>query len=430
LAFEEIIEISDAGSAPYFTLSVPGVQHYTVDSFLNHNSGKTLLFIYAMIARALKCKGSRHGIVRNINRDCRQKVGMVSMPELHRMIGIDPTHDKSNNIFVYPGGSEIWLMGLDDAGARDQRVLGHEFSTLLFEEANEIPYLSTVTACTRLSQKNDLKKRAWYSCNPPPKVHWLYTMFIERLGPVDRRPCTFNVHSLLMNPSDNLEHIDPLYMKRLDGLPERQRLRFRDGIWGMPMEGVLWRREWIEDNRISNVKEEIVDTVVGVDPAVGGACMTGIIAAAIGESGHVYVLADRTSHGTPAEWSAAVIQLKKEVGASKVVAESNQGGELVREVIRHTDPSCDIELIHASSSKSVRAEPVSALAERGKLHHVGEHLELESQLLSWAPGSESPDRLDAMVHAVAWLTKNVAGAAPQVAGSLPMEMGEEVWNNL
>ena len=401
--------------------------------FGGSRSGKTLLFLYSMIVRALKEKGSRHAVVRNIFRDCKQKVGMVSLPEVCAMVGFQPDVDKSNWIFYMPGGSEIWLCGLDDAGERDQRILGSEYSTILFEEANEIPYTSTVTACTRLAQKNKLRKVAWYSCNPPSRASWLYKLFVDGCNPLDNLKLKnfADYASMRLNPADNQAHIDPDYVKRLQNLPERQRLRFLEGEWGTIGEGALWKSSWITEHRVVNINEDLVEVVVGVDPACGGSCETGIVAVGRGESGNIYLIADRTSRGSPAEWSQTAVSLRKEVGAKKIVAESNQGGTMVEELFKHADPSCEVILIHASQSKQVRAEPVAALAERGWLHHVGEYLELEDQLLTWVPGTTSPDRLDAMVHAVAYLTSSLNGTSPNLASSYTVpELDDKLWQTL
>jgi phage terminase large subunit-like protein len=176
------------------------------------------------------------------------------------------------------------------------------------------------------------------------------------------------------------------------------------------------------------VKEDLVDIVVGVDPAIGGPCETGIVCVGKGQSGHLYLLADRTCRGSPAEWCATVVSLAKELKA-RIVCEANQGGNMCSTLILHANPAAEVSLVHAGSSKAVRAEPVAALAERGLLHHVGEYLELEDQLVTWSPGEQSPDRLDAFVHAAMALMSG-GTSSPQVAGSMPMEMGEEVWNNL
>jgi phage terminase large subunit-like protein len=397
-------------------------------------SGKTLLFCYSMVVRALKTPGSRHAAIRNICRDSRAKLGMDTLPALHSLIGIKPDYDKSGGRYIYPGGSEVHLLGLDDAGDRHSRILGAGYSTLLLDECSEIPYESTLIARTRLADKNNLVKRVYYAFNPPTKIHYLHSLFVEKIDPIDRRPLAHpeNYKIFYMNPADNATNLDPGYIKSLDDLPAKQRLRFRDGEWGSPDTGVLWRTEWIENNRVQKIIEDLDEIVVGVDPAVGGSCETGIVAAGRASSGNIYIMADRSSRGTPAEWAQAVVSLTKEVGASRVVAESNQGGNLVEEVIRSANPALTVELIHAGASKRVRAEPVAALAERGLVHHVGKLVELEDQLVSWSPGSDSPDRLDAAVHACAALMKNSPGRGPTIASS-GSEYGiddDAMWKNL
>jgi phage terminase large subunit-like protein len=179
------------------------------------------------------------------------------------------------------------------------------------------------------------------------------------------------------------------------------------------------------------VNEELVEVVVGVDPACGGDCRTGIVVVGKGQSGHLYILADRTSDGTPAEWSMAVAVARKDFSASTVVAESNAGGSMVEAILKQADPQAVVRLVHAGVSKQLRAEPIASLAECGLLHHVGEFPELEDEMLSWKQGSESPDRMDAAVHAAAHFIAE-GGAAPQVAAMAAILGAEDeaVWNDL
>ena len=397
-------------------------------------SGKTCLFLYAMIVRALKCPGSRHCAVRQTFRDAKQKLGMQTLPELHKLIGVSPEIDKSNWVFHYPGHSELWLCGLDDVDNRDARILGSEYSTILYDEASDIPWSSIQIANTRLAQRNDLRKRDWYSFNPPSTASYLYKIFVNGVDPVDLRPLHNRDHYRLfrINPKDNLDHIDPAYLERLQGLSARQRLRFLEGEWGDASEGALWRREWIDGHRMPKVNEELVEVVVGVDPACGGECRTGIVVVGKGHSGHLYILADRTSAGTPAEWSMAVADARKDFAARIVVAESNAGGSMVEAILKQADPQAEVRLVHAGVSKQLRAEPIASLAERGLLHHVGEFPELEDEMLSWKPGSDSPDRMDAAVHAAAhFIAETHSMVTPRVAGAgRPAELDEDLWTNL
>ena len=144
--------------------------------------------------------------------------------------------------------------------------------------------------------------------------------------------------------------------------------------------------------------------VVGVDPAVTGgedSNETGIIVAGKGLDGLGYVLADRSCRASPDAWARRAVAAYHEFKTDRIIAESNQGGEMVSLTIKTVDPTVPVELVHASRGKKARAEPIAALYEQGKVFHAGAFSDLEDQLCSWAPeDGESPDRLDALVWAL------------------------------
>lgn len=145
--------------------------------------------------------------------------------------------------------------------------------------------------------------------------------------------------------------------------------------------------------------------VVAVDPAVTTneeSDMTGIIVAGIDVNGIAYIIEDHTGRYTPQEWAAKTVELYHEHMADRVVAERNQGGEMVRHTLHTEDPNLPIRLVHASRGKMARAEPVSALYEQERVKHVRGLNDLEDQMVTWSPLGKigSPDRLDAMVWAV------------------------------
>jgi phage terminase large subunit-like protein len=170
--------------------------------------------------------------------------------------------------------------------------------------------------------------------------------------------------------------------------------------------GALWTPAMVEAPRCDPGTIDVADmdrVVVAVDPAVTSgedADETGIIGA--GRRGdEFYVFADRSCRRTPNEWAAVVCQLHDELAGDRIVAEVNNGGDLVATVLRAADPSVPVRKVSASRGKRVRAEPVAALYEQGRVHHVGSFPELEDQMLSWTPDSpHSPDRLDALVWAI------------------------------
>lgn len=176
--------------------------------------------------------------------------------------------------------------------------------------------------------------------------------------------------------------------------------------------GALWNRGLLATCEIE--KDEVPQLsriVVSVDPAVTAnkeSDMTGIVVAGVDVNGTVYVLADHTDRYTPQEWASKVVQLYNEYMADRVVAERNQGGDMVRHTLHTEDETLPIRLVHASRGKMARAEPVSALYEQGRVKHVRGLNDLEDQMVQWEPlGSiGSPDRLDALVWAITDLSLN------------------------
>jgi predicted phage terminase large subunit-like protein len=142
---------------------------------------------------------------------------------------------------------------------------------------------------------------------------------------------------------------------------------------------------------------------VAIDPAVStgeNSDETGIIVAGIGEDGLGYVVEDGSGKYQPADWARKAIMLYRKWRADRIVAEVNQGGAMVETTLRAVDSSVPYRAVHARRGKIVRAEPVSALYEQGKVKHSGIFEQLEDQLCTYAGGGDSPDRLDALVYAL------------------------------
>lgn len=167
----------------------------------------------------------------------------------------------------------------------------------------------------------------------------------------------------------------------------------------------LWQRDRIDELRVKQ-HPELIRIVVAIDPAVSTneqSSETGIIVAGIAQvSGqvHGYILADLTIKGTPDQWATAAVTGYYRAGADRIIGEVNNGGDMVEHTIRTVDQNVAFNKVHASRGKYTRAEPVSALYEQGRIHHVGFFPDLEDQLCEWVPGDKSPDRLDALVWAI------------------------------
>jgi phage terminase large subunit-like protein len=167
------------------------------------------------------------------------------------------------------------------------------------------------------------------------------------------------------------------------------------------VEGALWSRAVIEANRVTKFENPIT-IVVGVDPKANAAVEseTGIVVAALCQDGHIYILDDASVNDLPERWAKQVASAYHRWKADRVIAEVNQGGDMVVSTLRVSEPNLPITKVHATKGKWTRAEPISALYEQGRVRHVGAFPKLEDQMCTWLPGEDSPDRLDAMVWAV------------------------------
>lgn len=165
--------------------------------------------------------------------------------------------------------------------------------------------------------------------------------------------------------------------------------------------GALWSRGWIENNRTTTLPT-LTRVIVAVDPAATSSAKadeTGIIVAGIDSDRHGYVLEDMTIKATPEQWARVAIDAFNKWNADKIVGEANNGGDMIETILKTIDANIPYKKVWASRGKATRAEPVSALYERNKIHHIGYFPDLEDELCEWEPGLSSPNRLDACVWA-------------------------------
>ena len=211
---------------------------------------------------------------------------------------------------------------------------------------------------------------------------------------------------------ENLDNLAPTFAEQVLGAYEGTRIGRQELNAEIleDVEGALWTLALIEQTRLprpplitreGGLALDLVRVVVAVDPAVTSqedSDETGIIVAGLGHDGRGYVLADRSTRASPNAWAKRAIAAYDEFDADRIVAEVNNGGDLVETVIRTIRDNVPYTAVHASRGKRTRAEPVSSLYEQGKVSHVGALPELEDQLTTWDPESgDSPDRLDALV---------------------------------
>lgn len=205
---------------------------------------------------------------------------------------------------------------------------------------------------------------------------------------------------------ENRPNLAPAFYQDVIGRYEGTRLG-RQELGGEILDdvpGALWSRSMIDNLRVTEAPE-MRRVVVSIDPAVTSgedADETGIIAVGKGYDGHGYVLKDVSGRFTPQTWAQRALYTYEEYGADRIVAEVNNGGDMVESTLRTVDARVSYKAVHASRGKRVRAEPIAALYEQGRVHHVGAFPELEDQMANYTPDGYdgSPDRLDALVWAL------------------------------
>jgi phage terminase large subunit-like protein len=219
----------------------------------------------------------------------------------------------------------------------------------------------------------------------------------------------------------NAAHLSPVFLDEVLARHAGTRLG-RQEIDGEIIEDradALWTRDLIEAARVA--VPPLLRIVIGVDPpgsARPGADACGIVAAGIAENGTIYVLADATVQQlAPHGWASVVVALFSRMRADLVVAEGNQGGDMVRAVLQQIDPAIPVRTVHATRGKWLRAEPVAMRYQQGKVKHVDPPLEaLEDQMCDFGitglSSAASPDRLDALVWAITDLMRG--GTGPRV----------------
>lgn len=371
-------------------------------------SGKSFIIVRQLVIRALKAPGSRHLILRlrfnhvkqSIWMDTLPKVIDICFPEIKGLI----KWNESDHYIEFPNKSQIWIGGLDDKD-RSDKILGNEYASEYFNEVSQISYKSVQIALTRLAQKTNLVNRAYFDCNPPTKKHWTYKIWFELKDPISNNKLTnpeiYGSHKL--QPDDNKENLGDGYIENtLDTMTGSNYKRFRKGEYAEEAEGALWNDDLINRFRVVEKPVNMNRIGIGVDPAVTSnqnSDETGIITAGKGTNGHYYVWKDNSGIYTPNGWGSIVVNTFHNEKADFVVAEVNQGGDLVESNIRNIDRNVKVIKVHASRGKVVRAEPIQGLYEMGLVHHVGELMDLEYQMTTWdvLNDNDSPNRVDALV---------------------------------
>lgn len=399
-------------------------------------SGKTFLIVRNIIQRAINAPGSRHAIWRFRFNHAKTSIWSDTMPKVLKLCfpTLRVSWNRTDFYVELPNGSQIWIGGLDDK-ERVEKVLGQEFATLYFNESSQIAWGSVEMAMSRLAQnvelapeiaaatgRTHLALKAYFDCNPPSKLHWSYVVFRSKMKPgtKEKLPNPDDYVEMQLNPRDNSQNLPAKYFEILASMSAAQRLRFEAGEWASEVAGALWALEdrTAEDGReipgidrtriTADQKPDMQRIVVAVDPSGtkgdGKGDDIGIVVAGLGVDGRAYVLEDATCNMSPEGWARRAVDLYKRYNADRIIAERNFGGAMVQAIINTVDRQASFKEVTATRGKVIRAEPIAALYEQGKVSHVGDFPDLEDQMSNFTPsgyvGDGSPDRADALVWAL------------------------------
>lgn len=262
-----------------------------------------------------------------------------------------------------------------------------------------------------------LHSRSVSKANDPQHAAKLYKKFKKRMEEGNPRYAAFHFTS-----HDN-PHLSTAALDEIAG--DMTALAYRMEIGAEDVDeapGALWTRKLIESLRAAKATGDYSRVVVGVDPSnTSGGDEAGIITVGrVGTrtNGIGHVIEDSSVQGSPKMWASAAVTAYHKHGADCIVAESNNGGEMVALTIETVDPKVKVKLVHASRGKQTRAEPIASHYEHGRARHLGSFSLLEDEMCLWEPGQDSPNRMDAMVWGMTELLVEPGPKRILVAGPL------------
>lgn len=318
-------------------------------------------------------------------------------------------------------GSRILFRGIKTSQGNQTASLKsiHGVTVWVLDEAEEMPDEATFDKID-LSLRTRLRpNRVWIIQNPPDEQHWIRKRWhrAPELVSPDAPVCAAGIRGCVHREDTEYLHVsweanranlEPKWIETAERMRLEHPSRYAHVFGGHYAKhtsgGVLWQPSHLSRARLRRAPEQLVRVMVGVDPATSNTMAsdeTGIVVVGVDGARKGYVLEDLSGRYSPRQWGTLAVQAAKRWSGS-IVAETNNGGDLVIDNVRAVDPSVRVLEVKATRGKLTRAEPVFALYEAGGVFHVGEHPTLERQMLAFNPAedAEHDDRVDALVWAV------------------------------
>lgn len=373
--------------------------------------GKTRMGSEWIREKAHKYPGCRIALVAETAADARD----VMIKGDSGLLSVDPTlsddsWSPTNRCLTWPNGSRAFTYN----GTTPDQLRGPQHHFAWVDELAKFEYMQEAWDQLQFGLRLGEQPQALVTTTPRPLPLIKKLMAREGNGVYVTRGATIdNMNNLAKST------VNELYERYGGTRLGRQEL---EGEILEDIPGALWTRESIDGHRLKTPPEDMERVLVAVDPAASsheGSDENGIVVVGLArdKDGYArgYVLEDASLKGSPEEWARKAVQMYRKWQADKIVAEKNNGGEMVLSVIKAADRSVPVKLVHASRGKVVRAEPISALYEQGRVHHVGMFDKLEDQMCLFSidnvrnSSTGSPDRVDALVWGLSEIFEKIAG---------------------
>lgn len=359
-------------------------------------SGKSHFFAELAIEKCLITPGTRIVCVREVQKSLKESVKRLLEDKIVAM-GVGAQFKVLYDSILTPGGGVIIFEGLVDHTAESIKSL-EGFDAGYAEEAQTLTARSLELFIPTIIRKPG--SELWFSWNPRDASDPVDLLFRGANPPPNSAVVESNYRDNIFftEESESVRAYDQI------NKPDRY-----DHIWNGGYEpqaiGAIWTRDVIERNRVAKAPEDMKRILIGVDPPTESgedSDKCGLIAGGMGADQRGYVLQDESKKAAPEEWGRAAIAMYDIHEADAIVAEVNQGGDMVRSVIHSIRPGVKVIKVRAKRGKHIRAEPVSALYALNKVSHVGNYPELERQMCLMTAegyeGNDSPDNVDAAVY--------------------------------
>lgn len=330
--------------------------------------------------------------------------------------GHRPDWEPSKKKLTWPNG----CIGLGFSAEEPDRLRGPQGGYVWMDEPAHYDLAQQVWDNALFGLRVKGKAAAKVLCTSTPKA----TKFVrERLADERTRVTRVSTYANIMNLADEFRR---MVLDRYEGTRQGKQELYGEVL--EDVEGALWQWDFI--HYVKEAPADLVRVVVGVDPAGTTnkkSDETGIVVVGIDRFKNLYVLYDGTDKMSPSNWAKKAHVAAEDYKADCIVAENNYGGDMVRETLEksgYKGLAANIKEVNSRRGKELRAEPIVALYEKGRVFHVGERGDLgklEDEMTQWVPGSKdpSPNRVDALVHAITELAK---ASMPSTVAS-PTQLG-------